>query len=381
MKITKITTYKVPPRWLFLKIETDEGVSGWGEPVLEGHALAAEAAVEELGQLIVGMDPTKINDIWQLFYRSGCYRGGPILMSAISGIDTALWDILGKSLSVPIHALLGGSQRDKVRTYSWIGGDSPADLIPAAHTAMEQGFSAVKFNATDRLMMIDSNLQVDEAVDRIQALREAVGSELDLAIDFHGRVHSPMAKVLLREIADVRPMWVEDPVAADNVGALIDVARSTTIPIAAGERVHSRAEFVALLESRAVGILNADPAHMGGITQTVRLGAMAEMYDVALAPHCPLGPIALAACLQIDAVCHNAIIQEQSLGIHYNASSDLLDYVKGAPFSYDAGFLTIPQGPGLGIEVDEEHVRRMAAVGHDWRPPVWRHQDGSIAEW
>ncbi len=381
MKITKITTYRVPPRWLFLKIETDEGLAGWGEPVLEGHTSAAQAAVEELGELIIGMDPTKINDIWQLFYRSGCYRGGPILMSAISGIDTALWDILGKSLSVPIHALLGGAQRDKVRTYSWIGGDSPSDLIPAAKAAMEQGFSAVKFNATDRLMMIDSNLQINEAVDRIHALRDAVGDDLDLAIDFHGRAHAPMAKVLLRELADVRPMWVEDLVAADSVGALIDVARSTTIPIAAGERVHSRSEFVALLESRAVGILNADPAHMGGITQTVRLGAMAEMYDVALAPHCPLGPIALAACLQIDAVCHNAIIQEQSLGIHYNSSSDLLDYVKDTPFSYDAGYLTIPDGPGLGIEVDEEHVRHMAAVGHDWRPPIWRHEDGSIAEW
>lgn len=381
MKITKITTYRVPPRWLFLKIETDEGLVGWGEPVLEGHASAAQAAVEELGQLIIGMDPTKINDIWQLFYRSGCYRGGPILMSAISGIDVALWDILGKSLSVPVHTLLGGSQRDKVRTYSWIGGDSPSDLIPAAQAAMEQGFSAVKFNATDRLMMIDSNLQINEAVDRIHALRDAVGDDLDLAIDFHGRAHAPMAKVLLRELADVRPMWVEDPVAADSVGALIDVARSTTIPIAAGERVHARSEFVALLESRAVGILNADPAHMGGITQTVRLGGMAEMYDVALAPHCPLGPIALAACLQIDAVCHNAVIQEQSLGIHYNSSSDLLDYVKDTPFSYDAGYLTIPQGPGLGIEVDEEHVMRMAAVGHDWRPPIWRHEDGSIAEW
>lgn len=381
MKITGLTTYRVPPRWLFLRIDTDEGISGWGEPVLEGHAQAAEAAVKELGDLIIGMDPRHINDIYQLLFRNGCYRGGPLLMSAISGIDVALWDILGKSLDVPVHALLGGAQRTRVRTYSWIGGDSPHDLVSDARHALGQGFQAVKFNASDRLMMVERAAEIDAAVARIAELRDALGYDIDLVIDFHGRVHAPVAKTLAAELEPFRPLWIEDPVPAGNPGAAIAVARSTRIPVAVGERVHDRSEFLQLLESRAIGVLNPDPAHMGGITQTVRLGAMAEAYDVALTPHCPLGPIALAACLQIDAVCHNAIIQEQSLGIHYNAGSDLLDYVVGSPFSYEEGFLTIPQGPGVGIEVNLEVVEERAREGHDWRAPVWRHRDFSIAEW
>jgi galactonate dehydratase len=381
MRISRISTYRVPPRWLFLKIETDDGLVGWGEPVLEGHAAAAEATVRELGALILGADPRRINDIWQLLYRNGCYRGGPLLMSAISGIDTALWDILGRSLGVPVSTLLGGAQRERIRSYSWIGGDSPTDLVVDAQRAISQGFTAVKFNATGPLQMIDSSRKIDLAVERIAGLRDAVGPDLDLAIDFHGRVHAPMAPALCRELEPLRPMWVEDPVPADNPGAVIELARRTTIPVAVGERVHSRSEYLTLLESRAIGVLNADPAHMGGISQTVRLAAMAEAYDVALAPHCPLGPIALAACLQIDAVCYNAVIQEQSLGIHYNQESDLLDYMKGAPFTYDDGFLAIPTGPGLGIDIDEDVVLERAQGAGDWRAPIWRHSDGSIAEW
>ncbi|MFV0252978.1 MAG: galactonate dehydratase [Beutenbergiaceae bacterium] len=381
MKIARIETFRVPPRWLFVRIETDDGLVGWGEPVLEGHAAAAEATVRELGDLIMGLDPRRINDIWELLYRNGCYRGGPLLMSAISGIDVALWDILGKSLGVPIATLLGGSQRDRVRSYSWIGGDAPSDLVGDAKRARAQGFEAVKFNGTHQLLLVDGVKAIDQAVARVGALRDAVGFDLDIAVDFHGRVHAPMAGALIRELEPFRPMWIEDPVPADNLGAAIAIARASHVPMAIGERVHTRSEFISLLESRAFGVLNPDPAHMGGITQTVRLGAMAEMYDVALAPHCPLGPIALAACLQIDAVCHNAVIQEQSLGIHYNSGSDLLDYISDTPFSYDQGFLGIPTGPGLGIEVNESIVRERALLTHSWRAPVWRHRDGSIAEW
>lgn len=381
MKITRLLTYRVAPRWLFLKVETDSGIDGWGEPVLEGHAAAAEAAVLELGALIIGCDPRKINDLWQLLYRNGCYRGGPLLMSAISGIDMALWDILGKSLGVPAHQLLGGAHRERVRTYSWIGGDTPSDLVDDALAALDRGFDAVKFNASGPLRMIDSYRSIDEVSARVGALRDAVGRRLDLAIDFHGRVHAPMAMQLLRELEQYSPMWVEDPVPADNVGAVIAAARGTTIPIAVGERVHTRSEFIALLESRAVRVLNPDPAHMGGITQTVRLAGTAEMYDVAIAPHCPLGPIALAACLQIDAVSYNAVIQEQSLGIHYNAGADLLDYVTNSPFQYSDGHLGIPPGPGLGLELDESLIAERAGSAPDWRAPIWRHQDGSVAEW
>lgn len=381
MKITRLVTYRVAPRWLFLKVETDSGIDGWGEPVLEGHAAAAEAAVLELGTLIIGCDPRKINDVWQLLYRNGCYRGGPLLMSAISGIDMALWDILGKSLGVPTHQLLGGAHRERIRTYSWIGGDTPSDLVDDALDAIDRGFDAVKFNASGPLRMIDTYRSIDEVSARVGALRDAVGTRLDFAIDFHGRVHAPMATLLLRELEQYSPMWVEDPVPADNVGAVIAAARGTTIPIAVGERVHTRSEFIALLESRAVRVLNPDPAHMGGITQTVRLAGAAEMYDVAIAPHCPLGPIALAACLQIDAVSYNAVIQEQSLGIHYNTGADLLDYVTNSPFQYTDGHLVIPTGPGLGLELDESLIAERSVSAPDWRAPIWRHKDGSVAEW
>ena len=382
MKVTALTTFMVPPRWLFLKIDTDEGISGWGEPVLEGRAETLAALVAEMADFVMGMDPRKINDIWQMLYRNGCYRGGPALMSALSGIETALWDILGKIHDAPVHALLGGAQRDRIKTYIWIGGDRSRNLIAEAQDARGRGFSAVKMNICEELTILDNYRQVTAIVRKLADLRETVGDSLDLAFDFHGRVHAPMAKVLLHELEPLRPLFVEDAVAPGQLEAFTELSRSTSIPLAIGERMHSRAEFKALFESRAASLINPDPAHVGGISETIRIGAMAEAYDVALAPHCPLGPIALAACLQVDAVCHNAAWQEQSLGIHYNTGSDLLDYVTAETrFSYADGYLAIPTGPGLGVEVDEAKVIEAAKIGHRWRAPVWRHADGSIAEW
>lgn len=382
MKITALKTYLVPPRWLFLKIETDEGIHGWGEPVLEGRAATLATLIDDLSDLVIGRDPRSINDIWQMLYRNGCYRGGPVLMSAISGIDTALWDILGKYHNVPTHALLGGAQRDRIKTYIWIGGDRPSNLIADAKDAISRGFRAVKMNICDELGMLDDYRKVDGIIQRLFDLREAVGPSLDLAFDFHGRVHTPVAHLLLREIAPLRPLFVEDPVTPQNIEALTELQRASAIPLSVGERMHGRGEFKALFEKRAARIINPDPAHVGGITETLKIGAMAEAYDVALAPHCPLGPIALAACLQVDALCHNAILQEQSLGIHYNKGNDLLDYLKPeSRFAYADGYLEIPQKPGLGIDVDEDKVKHMSEIGHRWRAPVWRHEDGSIAEW
>ena len=278
--------------------------------------------------------------------------------------------------------LLGGAVRQKIRSYIWIGGDRPANLIAAATAARDAGFSAVKMNASEELAMIDSYAQIDGIVRRLFALREAVGTSLDLAFDFHGRVHAPMARVLVKELEPIRPLFIEDPVAPGQLEALAELSRQTSIPLAVGERMHNRAEFKALFEARAAQLINPDPAHMGGISETVRIGAMAEAYDVALAPHCPLGPIALAACLQIDAVCHNATLQEQSLGMHYNTGGDLMDYLApGSSFGLKDGFLAIPDGPGLGIEINEDFVRAQAKISHRWRAPVWRHADGSIAEW
>ena len=382
MKITALKTYIVAPRWLFLKVETDEGISGWGEPVLEGHAETLATKIAELSDFVIGLDPRRIEDIWQMLYRNGCYRGGPVLMSAISGLDTALWDIKGRALGVPIYELLGGPVRDTVRSYCWIGGDRPSGLIEGATALRDKGFDAVKFNICEELQIVDTYAKVDGIIQRLFELRDAVGATMDLAFDFHGRVHLPMARVLLKELEPLRPIFVEDAVVSAMVESMADLARSTSIPLCIGERLHSRYDFKKVFELRAAQVINPDPAHVGGISETIRIGHWAEAYDVALAPHCPLGPIALASCLQVNALCHNAFIQEQSLGIHYNQGGDLLDYtLPGHGFTLTNGRLTIPTGPGLGIEVNEEKVIEASKIGHKWRAPIWRHQDGSIAEW
>ncbi len=382
MKITALKTFLVPPRWLFLKIETDEGISGWGEPVLEGHAGTLAAKIGEWEDFLIGRDPLLIEDTWQMIYRHGCYRGGPVLMSALSGVDMALWDIKGRHHGAPIHALLGGPVRDRVRSYRWIGGDRPENLIEGAEAIRAQGFNACKMNICGEMQIIDRHAKVDAVVRQFSDLRSAVGKDLDLAFDFHGRVHAPMAKILLRELEPLNPLFVEDAVVSTQLDALADLSRSTAIPLCIGERLHSRYDFKPVLEKRAAGIINPDVAHVGGISEMVRIGHWAEAYDVALAPHCPLGPIALAASLQVDAVCHNAVLQEQSIGIHYNETCDLNDYVMpDGGFECTDGYLKIPSGPGLGIEINEDFVTEQARSGHRWRAPVWRHEDGSIAEW
>jgi galactonate dehydratase len=382
MKIVRLKTYHAAPRWLFLKIETDEGISGWGEPVVEGRAQTVEAAVHELSDYLIGKDPSRINDLWQTMYRGGFYRGGPVLMSAIAGIDQALWDIKGKALGVPVHALLGGQLRDRIRVYSWIGGDRPADTAAMARDCGARGFSAVKMNATEEMQIVDSHAKVDAVLARVQAIRDAMGQDFGIGVDFHGRVHRPMAKVIAKELEPFRLMFIEEPVLSEHAEALKEIANHCSTPIALGERLFSRWDFKRILADGYVDIVQPDPSHAGGITETRKIAAMAEAYDVALALHCPLGPIALAANLQLDAVCYNAFIQEQSLGIHYNTTNDLLDYLKDpSVFAYREGYVAIPQGPGLGIEIDEEVVERMSRTGHRWRNPVWRHADGSFAEW
>ncbi|GGG86212.1 galactonate dehydratase [Parapedobacter pyrenivorans] len=382
MKIKSYELFQVPPRWLFLKIETDEGITGWGEPVIEGKAATVKTAVDELMTYLLGKDPMPIEDHWNVMYRAGFYRGGPILMSAMAGIDQALWDIKGKYYNAPIHQLLGGMARDKMKVYSWIGGDRPADVGLAAKKMAANGFLAVKMNATEELQYVDSYDKIDEAIKRIAAVREAVGPAFGIGIDFHGRVHKPMAKILAKELEPYRPMFIEEPVLPENNEDLREIANHVAIPIATGERMFSKWQFKTLLNAGYVDIIQPDVSHAGGITECKKIISMAEAFDVAAAPHCPLGPIALAACLQVDATCHNAFIQEQSLGIHYNQGSDLLDYLSDKTvFEYKDGYVNIPDNPGLGIQINEEHVRKMATVGHQWQNPVWRHSDGSVAEW
>ena len=382
MKITQLELFTVPPRWLFLKVSTDAGVVGWGEPIVEGRAETVAAAVRELEYCLLGQDPRHIEDLWQVMYRGGFYRGGPVLTSAMSGVEQALWDIKAKALGVPIYDLLGGPVRNRMRVYSWIGGDRPADVARMARERLDQGYSAVKTNATAECAWIDSPKVVDEVCSRLQAIRDEVGMDLDIAVDFHGRIHKAMARVMMKELEAFRLFFIEEPVLCENEDAFVELRRHTSTPIATGERNFTRWGFKNLLAGGGVDIIQPDVSHAGGIMECHKIAAMAECYDVAIAPHCPLGPIALAACLQLDFCTHNALIQEQSLGIHYNQGSDLLDYLTDrSVFAYENGSVARPTGPGLGIEVNEERVRAAAQTGHQWRNPVWRLPDGTVTEW
>lgn len=382
MKITKVNTYLVRPRWGFVEIETDEGITGWGEAVLEGHAGTVLRCVEEMEDYLLQADPSRIEDIWTTLYRAGFYRGGGIMMSAISGIDQALWDIKGKLFQAPVYELMGGACRDKMRVYSWVGGDRPSDVGKAAREKLEEGFTAVKMNATEELQMIDSYDKIDAVLERVAAIRESCGRAFGIAIDFHGRVHKPMAKVLAKKLEEFDPMFLEEPVLCENMEAFSEIAAACNIPIATGERLYSRWDFKRLLHAGGVDIIQPDLSHAGGITEVKKIASMAEAYDVALAPHCPLGPIALAACLNMDATCYNAVIQEQSIGIHYNVGKSVLDYVNNREdFEFTDGFVKLPRKPGLGVEVNKELVEEENRTPHNWKNPVWRHADGSIAEW
>jgi len=387
MKVARGELFAVPPRWLFLRLEADDGTVGWGEPIVEGRAATVATAVEELLEYVVGTDPRRIEDTFQTLYRGGFYRGGPILTSAISGIEQALWDMKARALGVPVYELLGGPVRERMRVYAWIGGDRPHEASAAARERLEQGYRAVKMNASGEAGYSEPPAFVEAVVARAEAVREAVGPQVDLALDFHGRVHTSLAARLLDALQAVAPMFVEEPVLSEHLDALPELARRTSIPLATGERMYTRWGFRELLQRGGVAIVQPDVSHAGGIWETRKIAAMAEAYDVALAPHCPLGPIALASALQVDACTPNALIQEESFGIHYNAGGEVDTYVKGADWLIPSdGYVTVPDGPGLGIEIDEPAVRvaaeRAAREGaRDWRNPIWRLPDGSIAEW
>jgi galactonate dehydratase len=382
MKIVKINAYLVRPRWCMVEILTDEGITGWGEAVIEGKASTVMACVNEMEEYLIGKDPTFIEDIWNILYRGAFYRGGPIIMSAIAGIDQALWDIKGKKLGVPVHELIGGKCRDKIKVYCWVGGDRPSDVAKSAREKMDEGFSAIKMNATEELQIVDTFDKVDAVLERVSSIRETCGKNFGIAIDFHGRVHKPMAKILAKKLEEFNPMFIEEPVLSEHMEEFIEIARCTSTPIATGERLFSKYDFKRLLSLGGVSIIQPDLSHAGGITEVRKISAMAEAYDVALAPHCPLGPIALSSCLQVDAVSYNAFIQEQSMGIHYNVGKSVLDYVKNKEvFEFKNGWVDMPKGAGLGVDVNKELIIEENKTPHAWKNPVWRHKDGSVAEW
>ncbi|MGC4792824.1 galactonate dehydratase [Micromonospora saelicesensis] len=381
MKIERIETFLVAPRWLFCRVETDDGLVGWGEPVVEGRAEVVRSAVEVLSEYLIGADPLRIEQHWQVLTKGGFYRGGPILSSAVAGLDQALWDIAGQAYGAPVHALLGGHVRDRVRIYSWIGGDEPGEVADAAAAQVAAGLTGVKMNACGRLSPIPTPAEVDAVIGRVAAAREVLGPDRDIAVDFHGRAGMAAVRRILPELAALRPFFVEEPVLPDQAHHLRDIVASTPIPVATGERLYGRSEFLGPLQA-GVAVVQPDLSHAGGISEVRRIAALAETYGALLAPHCPLGPISLAASLQVAFATPNFLIQEQSIGIHYNAGSELLDYlIDPEPFRFVDGHIARLDRPGLGITVDEVAVRKAAQTPHAWRNPVWQHADGSFAEW
>ncbi|NLO36969.1 MAG: galactonate dehydratase [Clostridiaceae bacterium] len=383
MKITGLETYHVRPRWLFLKVTTDEGICGWGEPVVEGKSRTVAMAVREFGEAILGRNPLHIEAIWQQLYRGSFYRGGPVLTSALSGIEQALWDIKGKALGVPVYDLLGGPVRQRIRMYTHIKkvgtqADFPVEtMVGTARQLCARGFTALKYSIIPPVRAVESLQALNEHVARFQAVREAIGPSVDLAIDFHGRVGPGTAQRLIAMLEPFYPWFVEEAVLPENAAVMTEIARSTPVPLASGERLFTRWGFRELLDSQAVKIIQPDLCHVGGIFEARKLAAMAEIYYMSVAPHNPLGPISLAACLQLDACIPNFLAQE------YPGMADGRDLGQGIlrrPFTVANGSIDIPAGPGLGIEVDEQ---ALAALAYDgvWESPTLTYDDGSLADW
>ncbi|MEV0826801.1 galactonate dehydratase [Nonomuraea rubra] len=379
--ITRVETFLVAPRWLFVRVETRSGIVGWGEATCEGRSETVRTAVHQLAELLIGRDALRIEDHWQVLTKGAFYRGGPILASAVAGLDQALWDIAGKHFGAPVHQLLGGPVRDRIRVYGWVGGDEPGEVRDHIAAQIAAGLTAVKMNASGRMSPVATVAELDGVVARVAAAREVLGDHRDVAVDLHGRFTLANARRIAPLLEPYRPLFLEEPVVPENSHLIGEFVRSTTIPVSTGERLYSRQEFLPVLNA-GIAVAQPDVSHAGGITEVRKIAALAEMYDVQLAPHCPLGPIALAACLQVGFATPNYLIQEQSIGIHYNLDADVLDYcVDKTPLAFVDGHIERLTAPGLGIEIDDRAVRAAGEKGHAWRSPVWRHRDGAYAEW
>jgi len=368
LRITRLETFLVKPRYLFLKIHTDEGIIGLGEPVVEGRARTCATAIEEMGPWLIGKDPRNVVHHWQAIYRHAFYRGGPILTSALSGVEQALWDIKGKLLGVPVYELLGGPTRDRIRVYAHVG-QNPALL----RQRKQQGFTAFKTGVKNSTQsgVVASQKFVEEAAEAFGALREAGGKDIDIGIDFHGAITPQNAKLLIKALEPYQPMFVEEPVQCQNVDLMAEIARGTHLPIATGERIFTKWGFREILAKGAATILQPDLCHAGGIFEARLIAGMAEAHYATIAPHNPLGPISLAAGLQLAASIPNFLCQEQvTLGA---------GYIK-TPFKVENGYVKIPEGPGLGIELDENQIADK--LDHNWlNRETYDLNDGSVVDW
>lgn len=366
MKITRVETFLAPPRWLFCRIETDDGLVGWGEPVVEWRAEVVRTAVEVLSEYLIGQDPLRIEHHWQILSKGGFYRGGPVLSSAVAGLDQALWDIAGRYFGAPVHAMLGGAVRDRVRVYSRVGGDDPSEVAQSVAAQVDSGMTAVKMDASGQLSPIPTVAEIGAVVARVAAAREALGPDRDVAVDFHGRATPAAVRRILPAIAEHAPLFAEEPLLPELGRLLTDLVGCSPVPIATGERLYSRSEFLAPLRA-GVAVVQPDLSHAGGISEVRRIASLAETHGALLAPHCPLGPVALASSLQVAAATPNFLIQE--------GTSALLDYVVDTePLRIVEGHIAVPPGPGLGITIDEKAVRAADRSGHTRR-------NGSFAQW
>ncbi|WP_254546906.1 galactonate dehydratase [Halomarina pelagica] len=383
MQITNYDLFAVPPRWLLLKLETSDGLVGWGEPIIQGRLETIRAAVAELVEgYLIGTDPLRPEYHWRTLYQGGYYRGGPVLMSALAGIDQALWDIKGRHHGCPVYELLGGHVRDRVMVYQWVGGESAENMAEEAERSVDAGYRALKINTPDEFRPLETAAGVDRITERIAQIRERVGDDVLLGVDFHGRVSRPMAPQLLRRLEQFDLTFVDQPLLPEHEEMYGELAAQTSIPLASGERLYSRYDFKRLLLDGGVSVVQPDVTHAGGITEMKKILSLAESFDAVAVPHCPLSPVAFAASLQVDFCTHNAVLQEQDLTLHDPSSSIGLRYLDDSEtFVFEDGYVERPTGDGLGIELDEEYVREQAKTNVNWTNPVWHHEDGSVAEW
>lgn len=383
MKITKLEVIKVKPRWMFLKMHTDTDLVGLGEPVLEGHCTSVEAVLREFEEYLIGKDPRQIEHHIQALYRGGFYRGGPLMLSAISGIEQAMWDIKGKYYNCPVYEMLGGRCRDKIRMYTHIkragvaGEFAIEDMLAIADERLKDGYTALKYSIIPPIKAIENPANIEKHIERFAKVREHIGNTVDLAIDFHGRVSPAAANVLIERLKPYSPMFIEEPCLPENVDCMVNIARKTTVPIAAGERLFGKWQYRELIEKQAVSVIQPDICHVGGIYEGRKLAAMAEMYYGTVAPHNPLGPISLAACIQLDTCIPNFLVQEHpgnpdksDLGVGYITE----------PFVIRDGYIDVPTKPGLGVELDEQALKDKEYDGK-WTTPRQYYEDGSNADW
>jgi len=378
MKITNVEVFHVKPRWTFVKVSTDEGITGWGEAMVEGRARTVETAVMEHAPFLIGQDPSRIEFLWQSMYRNTFYRGGIVLVSAISGIEQALWDIKGKALGAPIYELMGGVYRSKIRIYGHCWGATTEKIITRALERQEKGFTAIKILLEPYTANRGVKRYIEDQITRFAQIREAVGDEMDIAIDFHGRVNPDLAIQIIDGLTPYRPLFIEEACLPENIEAMGLIAQKTLLPLATGERLVTRFGIKNLLESHAVSVIQPDLCHAGGIAEVRRMAAMAETYYVKIAPHNPLGPISLAANIQLAACTPNFLICE-----HFGMKEEWdigSGYLK-TPFVIEDGYITIPTTAGLGIEVDEEVIQERAYPG-DWDSPrLYTDDDLTIVDW